>query len=159
MTAAQATIAAQKQNNENSNSNMGPEKVKLEAELASAHKKVTHLSVLGKEIEGGCGSSEGRDVRARGDRIIKSWKFILEEVKVSRLRSESVDEEKEEGKNINLVVSWADESLKVGHNTNVSELWEMTKTLEQIQAILEALTKQRTVLEELSVQELIREIG
>jgi len=154
MTAAQATIAAQKQNNENSNSNMGPEKVKLEAELASAHKKVTHLSVLGKEIEGGCGSSEGRDVRARGDRIIKSWKFILEEVKVSRLRSESVEEEKEEGegKNINLVVSWADESLKVGQNTNVSELWEMTKTLEQIQAIQEALTKQRTVLEELSVQ-------
>ena len=100
-----------------------PKQVKLEAERASANKKVTQLSVLGRASDGGCGSSEGRDVRARGDRIIKRWKFILSEVKVSRLRSESVGEEAEEGeKNINLVMSLAEESFKLGQSTNISEL-------------------------------------
>ena len=66
-----------------------------------------------------CGSSEGRDVQARGDRIIKCWKLIL-----SRLRSESVGEEAE-GKNINLVMNLAEESFKLGQSTNVSELCDM----------------------------------
>ena len=95
-----------------------PKQVKLEAERASAHKKVTQLSVLGRASDGGCGSSEGTDVRAWGDRIIKRWKFIL-----SRLMSESVGEEAEEGeKNINLVMNLAEESFKLGQSTNISEL-------------------------------------
>ena len=92
--------------------------VKLESERASANKKVTQLSVLGRASDGGCGSSEGTDVRAWGDRIIKRWKFIL-----SRLMSESVGEEAEEGeKNINLVMNLAEESFKLGQSTNISEL-------------------------------------
>ena len=78
-----------------------------------------------------CGSSEGRDVRARGDRIIKPWNFIL-----SRLRSDSVREEAEEveGKNINLVMNLVEESFKLGQSTNISDLWDMLKTVKQIQA-------------------------
>ena len=75
-----------------------------------------------------CGSSEGRDVQARGDRIIKCWNFIL-----SRLRSESVGEEGE-GKNINIVINLVEESFKLGQSTNISDLWDMLKTVKQIQA-------------------------
>ena len=61
-------------------------------------------------------------MRARGERIIKPWNFIL-----SRLRSESVREEAEEGEgtNINLVMNLAEESFKLGQSTNVSELCDM----------------------------------
>ena len=123
ITAAEVTVAACKENN--------AEKVKLETDLASAHKKVTQLSVLGKVIDDGCWSSKGRDVRARGDRIIKPWNFIL-----SRLRSDSVREEAEEveGKNINLVMNLVEESFKLGQSTNISDLWDMLKTVKQIQA-------------------------
>ena len=52
-----------------------PKQVKLEAERASANKKVTQLSVLGRASDGGCGSSEGTDVRAWGEEYKFSDEF------------------------------------------------------------------------------------
>ena len=43
-------------------------------------------------------------------------------------------------------MNWPEESLKLVKSTNVSELWDMTKTLEQIQAAQVALIKQRVDL-------------